>query len=419
MASKANKSLRTTRRTFLAGTAAIAGAGTFPMPSIAQAAPIKVGVLTVKTGPLAAGGVHCEEGITTFLKERNYTLAGRKVELTVADSGGNPAGAKTKAVELVERDKVNMIMGPFAAFEHLAIVDYLAQNKMPTFGYAGAEDVTQRKANPFIVRTSDSAAQCMYPAGDFAFKELKTRRAITICDDFAFGHEQVGGFQRAFEDLGGRVVKKIWSPLATPDYTPFISQIQDCDLVVCGLTGSNPLKFVKQYKELGLTQAVIGGSTFADDTITRSFGEDIIGMYSSIPYSLDTNTDANKRFIAAIRKDYGNDVAIGLYNAAYYVNGQILEAALQKTGGKIDDPDAFIKAVKGVTLTDTPRGAISFDAYGNVIIDDYIRKAEKVDGKIVNKTVKVYPKVSQFWTYDPKAFLANPVYSRDYPPMKT
>lgn len=419
MAFKASKPLHTNRRKFLAGSAALAGASAFPMPSIAQAAPIKVGVLTVKTGPLAAGGVHCEEGITTFLKEKNFTLAGRKVELVVADSGGNPAGAKTKAVELVERDKVNMIMGPFAAFEHLAIVDYLAQNKMPTFGYAGAEDVTQRKANPFIVRTSNSAAQCMYPMADYAFKELKVKTAITLCDDFAFGHEQVGGFQRAFEDLGGKVVKKIWSPLATPDYTPFISQIQDCDVVACGLTGANPLRFMKQYKDLGLKQPVVSGSTFADDSIMKGFGDEAIGMYSSIPYSLDINTDANKRFLAAIRKEYGNDVGIGLYNAAFYVNGQILEAALQKTGGKIDDQDAFIKAVKGVSLTDTPRGAISFDDHGNVIIDDYIRKAEKVDGKIVNKTVKVYPKVSQFWTYDPKAFLANPVYSRDYPPMKS
>ena len=138
-----SRTLTLTRRKFLASTAAAATAAAFPMPSIAQSAPIKIGVLTVKTGPLAAGGIHCEEGITTFLKERDYTLAGRKIEMVVADSGGNPAGAKTKAVELVERDKVNMIMGPFAAFEHLAIVDYLAQNKVPTFGYAGAEDVTQ------------------------------------------------------------------------------------------------------------------------------------------------------------------------------------------------------------------------------------------------------------------------------------
>ena len=133
----------------------------------------------MKTGPLAAGGIHCEEGITTFLKEKNLH-AGRSQDRAHRRrySGGNPAGAKTKAVELVERDKVNMIMGPFAAFEHLAIVDYLAQNKMPTFGYAGAEDVTQRKANPFIVRTSHRAPRsACYPMADYAFKELKVKRA--------------------------------------------------------------------------------------------------------------------------------------------------------------------------------------------------------------------------------------------------
>jgi branched-chain amino acid transport system substrate-binding protein len=412
-------SLKLNRRKFLAGTAAAAGASTFPMPSIAQAAPIKVGVLTVKTGPLAAGGIHCEEGITTFLKDKDFTIAGRKIELVVADSGGNPAGAKTKATELVERDKVNMIMGPFAAFEHLAIVDYLAQNKTPTFGYAGAEDVTQRKANPFIVRTSTTAAQCLYPIADFGAKELKAKTAITVNDDFAYGHEQVGGFQRTFEEAGGKVVKKIWSPLATPDYTPFISQIADCDVVEAGLTGANPLRFMKQYKDLGLKQPVLGGSTFADDTIIGRFGDEAIGMYSAIPYSLDIPTDDNKRFLASMRKYYGADVGVGLYNAAFYVNGMILEQALQKTGGKLDDPDAFIKAVKAVKLTNTPRGAVEFDEYGNMTFDVYIRRADKEGGKIVNKIVKTYPKVSQFWTYDPKWFLQQPVYSRDYPPMKS
>jgi len=126
MAVRASIALSASRRKFLAGTAAVAGASAFPRPAIAQAAPIKIGVLTVKTGPLAAGGIHCEEGIQTFLRDKNFTLAGRKIDMVVADSGGNPAGAKTKAVELVERDKVGMIMGPFAAFEHLAIVDYLA-----------------------------------------------------------------------------------------------------------------------------------------------------------------------------------------------------------------------------------------------------------------------------------------------------
>jgi branched-chain amino acid transport system substrate-binding protein len=411
---------RISRRHVLAGATALAGASSFPMPSIAQNAPIKIGVLTVKTGPLAAGGVHCEEGITTFLRDRDYTLAGRKIEMVVADSGGNPAGAKTKAVELFERDKVSMIMGPFAAFEHLAIVDYLAQNKVPTFGYAGAEDITQRKANPYVVRTSNSAGQCGYPAGDFAAKELKAKTAITLADDFAFGYEQVGGFQRAFEDGGGKIVKKLWSPLATPDYTPFISQIENCDVIFAGYTGANPLRFMKQLRELGLKQPVIGGSTLADDTIMRSFGEEAVGMMSSIPYSLDIDTPENKSFLASIRKYYGNDVAVGLYSAAFYVNGMILEQALKATGGKVEDADAFIKAVKAVKLDKTPRGPISFDEKGNVVVNHYIRRAEKgADGKMVNKIVKTYPNVSQFWTYNHEEFLKNPVYSRDYPAMKS
>ncbi len=411
---------RYSRRHVLAGATALAGASSFPMPSIAQNAPLKIGVLTVKTGPLAAGGIHCEEGITTFLRDRNMTLAGRKIDMVVADSGGNPAGAKTKAVELVERDKVSMIMGPFAAFEHLAIVDYLAQNKMPTFGYAGAEDITQRKANPYVVRTSNSAGQTAYPAGDFAAKELKAKTAITMCDDFAFGYEQVGGFQRAFEDAGGKVIKKLWSPLSTPDYTPFVSQISECDVIFGGLTGANPLRFMKQMRELGVKTPIVGGSTFADDTIIRSFSEDAAGMFSSIPYSLDIDTPENKAFLASIRKYYGDNVAIGLYSAAFYVNGMILEKALEATGGKTDDADALIKAVKAVKLDKTPRGPVSFDEKGNIIVNHYLRRAEKgPDGKLLNKTVKVYPNVSQFWTYKAEDFLKNPVYSRDYPPMKS
>src|SRR5215475_8180882 len=118
---------RISRRKFMAGTAAGAAAATFkfPAPAIAQAAPFKLGLLTVKTGPLAQGGIQMEQGIVSFLKEKGNTLAHRKVALISADTGGNPAGAKTKAQELIERDKVNVILGPLAAFELLAITDYV------------------------------------------------------------------------------------------------------------------------------------------------------------------------------------------------------------------------------------------------------------------------------------------------------
>jgi len=409
---------RISRRTFVAGAAAISSVSAFPKPSIAQSAPMKIGLLTVKTGPLAAGGIHAEEGITAFLREKNFTLAGRKVELLVADTGGNPAGAKNKAQELVERDKVNVVLGPFAAFELLATLDYLAQAKMPTLAFAGADDVTQRKGNAYLTRTSYTSSQCLYPLGEYVSKEMKLKSAATIADDFAFGYEQIGGFQRVLEDDGGRVVKKLWSPLNTADYAPYIAQVPDCDVVCVGLAGSNPIKFVKQAKGLGIKQQLVGGSTVADDTIIGAYGDEADGLINTNPYSLDIDSDANKRFIAALRKHYGADVRIGHYAACFYIDGQVIEAALTKTGGKSDNPDEFVKAIRSVSIDETPRGPISFDDHGNVVIDVYVRRVEKQGGKVVNKTIKTYHKVSQFWTMDPKSFLEKPVFSRDYPPMK-
>jgi branched-chain amino acid transport system substrate-binding protein len=413
-------SLRVNRRKFLAGAAAAAGAAAFPMPSIAGGAPMKIGLLTVKTGPLAAGGQHTEEGITAFLKSKDFMLSGRKIDLIVADTGGSPAGAKTKAQQLVERDKVNVVLGPFAAFELLATLDYLKNAKMPTLAFAGAEDVTQRRGNPYLTRTSYTSAQCLYPLGDYVAKEMKLKAATTIADDFAFGYEQIGGFQRVLEENGGRVVNKLWSPLKTADYAPYIAQIaNNCDVVCIGLAGSNPIKFVKQANGLGVKQHLVGGSTVADDTIISAYGKEAQGLINTNPYSLDIDSDANHRFIAAMRKNFGKDVHIGHYAACFYIDGQVIEAALAKTGGKSDDPDAFVKAIRSVKLAETPRGPISFDSHGNVVIDVYVRRVEKHGSKMVNKTIKTYHKVSQFWKMDPKEFLAKPVFSRDYPPMKS
>src|SRR5260370_27476801 len=100
------------RRKFRWGTAR---AAVLPWaPAVAQSAPVRIGLLTVKAGPLAQGGIQMEQGLTVFLKQKNSTLAGRKVELISADTGGNPAGAKTKAQELIERDHVDFVAAPLA-----------------------------------------------------------------------------------------------------------------------------------------------------------------------------------------------------------------------------------------------------------------------------------------------------------------
>jgi len=401
----------------MAGTAAGAAMAAFKFPAIAQAAPFKLGLLTVKTGPLAQGGIQMEQGVVTYLKEKNYTFSGRKVDFISADTGGNPAGAKTKAQELIERDKVDVILGPLAAFELLAITDYIAQQKTPLLSLAAAEDMTQRRPNPYFLRASATSAQAMHPMADYAAKEMKFKRIITISEDFAFGYEQMGGFQQTFEDAGGKILKKLWPPIVTPDYTPYLAQIADCDAVCQGFAGSNPLRFMKQYAAAGLKFPVVTGETGGDDALMRAFGDEALGMISCCPYTLDLENESNKRFVAAIRKDYNVDP--GFYAAGLYVNAMVVDAGLQKAGGKSDNKEELIKALRSVSLTDTPRGPVRFDQFGNVIGDFYIRNVEKVGGKLANKTIKTYKNVSQFWTYDEKKFLQQPVYSRDYPPLKS
>src|SRR5919202_1593195 len=406
------------RRTVLTGMLASTAAVAMPAVGRAQGAPFKIGLLTVKTGPLAQGGIQMEQGIATFLKEKNNTLAGRKVELVVGDTGGNPGGARSKSQELIERDNVNVILGPLAAFELLAILDFVRDKQTPLISEAAAEDVTQRKANPFIIRPSSTSAQCMHALGDYAAKDLKYKRAATISEDFAFGYEQMSGFQRVFEDNGGKVVKKLWPPLVTPDYTPYIAQIGNVDCVVNGFAGSNPVKFMRSYADLGVKARIplLGGWTAMDDALLHSLGDEAIGVVSAHWYSAETQTESNKRFVAAMQKDY--NVLPGGYAAGMYIAGQCVEAALQKLGGQADDRKALADALHQISLTDTPRGPVKFDHLGNVVGDVFIRKCERKGGNLVNTIVKTYPSVSQFWTYDEKQFLAQPVYSRDYPPAK-
>jgi branched-chain amino acid transport system substrate-binding protein len=414
-------SRKVSRRTLLAGTAAGAAAALtrFPAPAIAQAAPFKLGLLTVKTGPLAQGGIQMEQGVITFLKERDYVIGGRKVDFVSADTGGSPAGAKTKAQELVERDNVDVILGPLAAFEMYAINDYVRDQKMPTLCLAGADNLTQRTPNPFLLRSSATSSQAMQPMGHYAATELKLKRVVTIVEDFAFGYEQIGGFQAAFQADGGCVVNKLWPPLATPDYTPYIAQIADCDGVCQGFAGSNPLRFMKAYASAGLKFPVVTGETGGDDALLKSFGDEAIGLVSCVPYTLDLEIEANHRFIDGMLKNY--DSVPGQYAGIMYVNCQVVDAALKAIGGDASDRDKFMAALKAVNLTETPRGPLKYDHLNNVVGSFYVRRVgtegAKYGLKLWNKTIKTYENVSQFWTWPEQEFLAHPVYSRDYPPL--
>jgi branched-chain amino acid transport system substrate-binding protein len=411
------------RRWFSIGTVLLGAVAASASPDLAQAQtdPLRVGFLTVRTGPLAAGGRQMEEGIQVFLKERNYTLAGRKVELIIADTGGNPVGAKTKTQELVERNKVHVIIGPLATFEALAIDDYIKEARVPliTPTSAAQNDLAQQKRSDYVLHAVGTAAQPMHVLGEYAAKKLGYKRVSTIADDFTYGHEGEAGFQHAFEDNGGKVVQKLWSPLNAVDYGSYLGEIkQNVDAVYAGFAGANGLRFLRQFSEYGLKPkiAVLGNPTCVDEGVLKNMGDEALGVVTASWYASTIDTPDNKRFVQAVLDEY--KVVPGFYTAGTYTAGLFLEEALKQINGKFEDNAAFLRALHNVRLTRGPMGPIRLDEFGKPILTIYVRKVERKDGVLVNTIVETVPDVSQFWKYDPKQFMASPTYSRDYPTSK-
>src|SRR5438477_8042944 len=306
-------------RGFLLG---VVAAACLSLPAAAQTEPIRIGFLSVRTGPLAAGGRQMEEGINLLLKQRNNMLAGRKAVLIIADTGGQPAQAKTRAQELIEREKVNVIIGPLATFEALALDDYIRTTGVPliTPTSAAQNDLAQQKKNEYVIHAVGTAAQPTHVLGEFAAKKLGLKRVATIADDFTYGHDGAAGFHHTFEDAGGKIVQKLWPPLNAPDYGSFIGQLKgNVDGVYAGFAGSNPLRFLRAYREYGLKPVVMGHPTLTDEGILKNMGDEAIGVYTASWYTVDRDAPDNKRFVESIRKEY--KVTPGFYTAATYTSG--------------------------------------------------------------------------------------------------
>jgi len=406
------------RRGFFTGAAGV-GLSRIVAPNVARGAegPIRIGLLTVKTGPLASGGIDMERALTMFLNDRGGMLSGRKVELVTADTAGVPATARTKAQELVEKNNVHCLIGPLAAFEALAIDDYIRQERMPTLSVAAAEDMTQRRPNSWFVRATSTSGQCAHPLGEYAAKELKYKKMITIADDIAYGQEMCAGFQRVFEDNGGKIIQKLFPPLTVPDYGSYVGDLKNADAIFLGFAGSNGFRFLRQFVEYGLKDKmqIIGGMTALDEAVLRNMGDEALNIITACWYSAELDNKPNQVFAPAFRKEFTYDP--GFYAASTYVNGAVLETAVKAVNGNVEDKPALMAALRS-TNVDTVRGPVKFDDLGNVVGNVYLRKVTRKDGRLVNSVFKTYPDVSQFWTYGKEAYLANPVYSREFPPAR-
>jgi len=251
------------------------------------------------------------------------------------------------------------------------------------------------------------------------YDNLKYKKIAMIGYDFAFGWEVAAGFHRSFEEAGGQVVQKLWPPLGTADYGPYLAQLRrDVDAIYCVFSGADALRFGKQFTEAGLKARLplIGGGTFTDEHVLRVQGDEVLGVITALHYSAALATPANQKFAKAYEAKYKQIPSY--YSEGTYVAGVALKAALEATGGDIENVDKFLAALRRVDLSDAPRGPMKFDDFGNPVQNIYVRKVERKDGRLQNTVIHTFPGVSQFWNYKSEDYLKNPVYSRDYPPCK-
>ena len=390
------------------------------VPVWAQKGPIKVGFLTQMTGGGAAVGKDMSNGFMMSLEEISNQIAGRKVEVIIEDTQGDPAQALTRLRKLVESDKVHAVAGIFLANEGYALAPKVDEYRIPTvWAVVSADDLTQRKPTKWAVRTGWTSSQPNHPFGEYAAKTLGYKRVATIAMDYAFGWEQVGGFQKTFEEAGGQIVQKLWPPLGTTDFGPFLAQIKrDADAVFAVMVAASSLRFPKQYQDAGLKARLplIGGGTSFDEFVLPALGDEAIGAISPLIYSAAIDTPVNQRFVKEFRKKYGK--VPGYYAEASYTAARWIAEAAKAVGGNVEDKEKFLAALKKVEISDAPRGPIKLDTYGNPIQNIYVRKVEKRDGELWNTVIQTFTGVSQFWKYKPEEFLKQPVYDRNYPACK-
>ncbi len=386
----------------------------------AQKGPIKVGFLTQMTGGGAAVGRDMSNGFTMYIEEAGKQIAGRKVEVIIEDTQGDPAQALTKLRKLVESDNVHAVAGIFLANEGYALAPKVDEYRIPTvWAVVSADDLTQRKPVKWAVRTGWTSSQPNHPFGEYVAKTLGYKKVVTVAADYAFGWEQVGGFQRTFEEAGGQVIQKLWPPLGTTDFGPYLPQIKrDADAVFAVMVAAMALRFPKQYQDAGLKARLplIGGGTTFDEFVLPSLGDEAIGSITPLIYSAAIDTPVNKRFVKEFRTKYGK--VPGYYAEASYSAARWIAEGAKAVGGNVEDKDKFLAALRKVEVSDAPRGPIKLDAYGNPIQTIYVRKVEKKDGELWNTVIQTFPAVSQFWKYKPEDFLKQPVYDRNYPACK-
>lgn len=395
-----------------AGTAlALAAAALVGTATAQTKGPIRIGVLAPITGPLATPGAEMVDGMKMFWEMNKYTAGGRKIELVTADTTCNPDQALTQARRLALQEKVHFLIGPLCGHEGPAVAQVSKETGIPlVLDPAGADTNTKWDRTPSVVRTAVSASQISHPFGDYLYKELGARNATFIGSDYTWGHEVAGGMIRTYKELGGKVNKVIWAPLATTDYGASLAAIPaDSDAVVVALAGVARIRFFEAWYNFGYDKKfkLHGGYWLHEDAIPQIDARAVGLISNSVHYVAGIDTPENKAFVDDYARRYKK--LPSWFAESAYTSGLWTKAAIDSINGNVEDRAAFLKAMRTVQVK-APRGPLKLDAYDNPIQNVYITRLQKVKHPILgdvlmNIPVKTYPAVSQFWTDKPEDFL--------------
>jgi branched-chain amino acid transport system substrate-binding protein len=396
----------------------------FGLAPAANAEEIRIGFVAPTTGIFAQVGKDMVDGFQMYLDEVKSDFGNAPVKFIVEDEQGKPDTAVTKAKKLTLQDKVHMLVGGLLASSGYALAPVSTQEKtVYVVPVAAADDLTQRDLAkyPYMIRTGWSSSQPSHPFGQWAC-EQGYKKIAAIGADYAFGYEVIGGFQRAFEACGGQIVQKIWPPIGTKDFGPYIPTIRkDADAIFTLMVGPMSLQFPKQLAASGNKKPVIGGGTSYDEFVLPAMGDEVIGHVSALQYSAAIDTPKNAEFVKKYRSKYGK--VPSYYSETNYTSAQMIHAVIKANGGKWPGQENFIKQLNALKI-DTIRGPVSIDEMRNPVQNIYIKKVEKKKmfgypkDELWNTVIKTYPNVNQFGQFKKDAFLATPVYSRDFPPCK-
>jgi len=349
------------------------------VPLYSQAAqstePVKIGTIVDLTGPVAFMGQMIQNGLKLRLDEAGWKVAGRPVQLITEDGASDLNLTNSVAHKLVEKDKVNIMVGPLQHDFMIALEPYLAENKVPEIYVSRSSPEIEGKDTWFFAPPGVTE-QCGYYTGQYA-AELGYKTATVLGADYITGYQWVGAFIQGFASKGGKVTGFAgWAPVGTVDYSPYISALKKADVFVAWTT---PMKtLVKQYYEFGLWKKMPFMAIYTNEVPEvdlRELGDAGVGLIGASLYVHRIDNPINHKFAASFKQKYHYDPCE--WDMIGYDAASIALAALEATGGDTN-PDKLRNAIQNVKIT-LPTGPFSFSPSRYGIRTIYMLKAVKVN----------------------------------------